>query len=38
MSTTKRIAKNTGVLFISQVISYLLIFFYTIYIARITRY
>ncbi len=34
MSTTKRIAKNTGVLFISQVISYLLIFFYTIYIAR----
>lgn len=34
MSTTKRIAKNTGVLFISQVISYLLIFFYTIYIAE----
>jgi O-antigen/teichoic acid export membrane protein len=34
MSTTKKIAKNTGVLFISQVISYLLIFFYTIYIAR----
>lgn len=34
MSKTQRIAKNTSLLFISQIISYILIFFYTIYIAR----
>ena len=34
MNTPRRIAKNTSVLFISQIISYFLIFFYTIYIAR----
>lgn len=34
MSTTRRIAKNTSILSISQIISYILIFFYTIYIAR----
>ena len=34
MSTARRIAKNTTILFISQIISYILIFFYTIYIAR----
>jgi O-antigen/teichoic acid export membrane protein len=34
MSYTRRIARNTLVLFLSQIISYVLIFFYTIYIAR----
>lgn len=34
MSTIKRLAKNTTILFLSQIISYTLIFFYTIYIAR----
>ena len=34
MSTARRIAKNTSILSISQIISYVLIFFYTIYIAR----
>jgi len=34
MSYTRRIARNTLVLFLSQIISYCLIFFYTIYIAR----
>lgn len=34
MNTVRRIAKNTGVLFLSQVISYLLGFFYMMYTAR----
>ncbi len=34
MSKVRRIAKNTTILFLSQIISYILIFFYTIYIAR----
>lgn len=34
MTTIKRIAKNTMVLLISQIISYILAFFYMIYIAR----
>ncbi|MHC4545477.1 MAG: flippase [Planctomycetota bacterium] len=34
MNTVQRIAKNTGVLFVSQVISYLLGFFYMMYTAR----
>jgi len=34
MSKTRRVAKNTSILSISQVISYILIFFYTIYISR----
>jgi O-antigen/teichoic acid export membrane protein len=34
MSTTRKIAKNTSILFSSQILSYILIFFYTIYIAR----
>ena len=34
MSTTRKIARNTSILSISQIISYILIFFYTIYIAR----
>lgn len=34
MSITRKIAKNTSILFLSQVISYILVFFYTIYIAR----
>ncbi|WP_048191104.1 flippase [Methanobacterium sp. SMA-27] len=34
MSTIQRIAKNTSILSISQIISIILIFFYTIYIAR----
>ena len=34
MNTVQRIAKNTGVLFVSQVISYLLGFFYMMYMAR----
>lgn len=34
MSTARRIVKNTGILSISQIISYILIFFYTISIAR----
>lgn len=34
MSTIRRVAKNTSILFLSQIVSYALIFFYTIYIAR----
>lgn len=34
MNTVKRIFKNTGILFIAQVINYILAFFYTIYLAR----
>ena len=34
MSTARRIAKNTAVLFSSQIISYILLFFSTIYMAR----
>ncbi len=34
MSTVKRIAKNTGVLFIAQIVSYILGFVYVIYVAR----
>ncbi len=34
MGTIRRIARNTSVLLFSQIISYALIFFYTIYIAR----
>lgn len=34
MSTVQRIAKNTGVLLVAQVASYLLAFFYMMYIAR----
>lgn len=34
MTTVKKIAKNTSLLLISQVISYILAFFYMIYIAR----
>lgn len=34
MTTVRRIAKNTGVLFVSQLLSYVLGFFYIVYIAR----
>ena len=34
MNTIQRIFKNTGVLFIAQIINYSLAFFYTIYLAR----
>lgn len=34
MSNLRRIAKNTALLFIAQVVTYILTFFYTIYIAR----
>jgi len=34
MNTAQRIFKNTGVLFIAQIINYALAFFYTIYLAR----
>lgn len=34
MSTLKTLVKNTGVLFLSQMISYVLAFFYTLYSAR----
>jgi O-antigen/teichoic acid export membrane protein len=34
MNTARRIVKNTTVLSVSQIVSYVLIFFYTIYIAR----
>jgi len=34
MNTVQRIFKNTGVLFIGQIMSYILAFFYTIYLAR----
>lgn len=34
MNTVQRIFKNTGVLFIAQIINYILAFFYTIYLAR----
>lgn len=34
MESARKIAKNTTILFLSQVISFILIFFYTIYIAR----
>ena len=34
MTTIQRIAKNTATLFISQVLTYLITFFFTIYIAR----
>ena len=34
MNTVQRIFKNTGVLFISQMVNYVLAFFYTIYLAR----
>ncbi|RAP48986.1 MAG: polysaccharide biosynthesis protein [Methanosphaera sp. rholeuAM74] len=34
MSTIKTLVKNTGVLFLSQVVSYVLAFFYTLYSAR----
>ena len=34
MNVTQRILKNTGILSVSQIISYILVFFYTIYIAR----
>jgi O-antigen/teichoic acid export membrane protein len=34
MSTVQRIAKNTGVLLVAQVASYLLSFFYMMYTAR----
>lgn len=34
MSTARRIAKNTLFLFVSQIISYILAFFYMIYLAR----
>lgn len=34
MNTVQRIFKNTGVLFIAQIINYVLAFFYTIYLAR----
>ncbi len=34
MTVVQRIAKNTALLFISQILIYILTFFYTIYIAR----
>ena len=34
MSTVQRIAKNTTVLLVAQVVSYLVSFFYMMYIAR----
>jgi O-antigen/teichoic acid export membrane protein len=34
MNTAKRIFKNTSILFIAQVVNYILAFFYTIYLAR----
>ena len=34
MNTVQRIAKNTGVLFVSQIVSYILGFFYIMYTAR----
>lgn len=34
MSTVRTLVKNTGVLFLSQLISYILAFFYTLYSAR----
>lgn len=34
MNVAQRILKNTGILSIAQIISYVLVFFYTIYIAR----
>lgn len=34
MSSVKRIAKNTGILFVSNIISKLFGFIYTIYMAR----
>ena len=34
MDTTKRIAKNTAVLFFAQIISYIIAFIYTMYTAR----
>lgn len=34
MSTLQRIVKNTGVFFIAQVVTYIIAFFYTIYIIR----
>lgn len=34
MNTAQRIFKNTGILFIAQMINYILAFFYTIYLAR----
>lgn len=34
MNVTQRVLKNTGILSIAQIISYVLVFFYTIYIAR----
>ena len=34
MSRTRQVVRNTSILFVTQIISYILIFFYTIYIAR----
>lgn len=34
MNTAKRIFKNTSILFIAQIVNYILAFFYTIYLAR----
>jgi O-antigen/teichoic acid export membrane protein len=34
MGQLQTIAKNSATLFVSQILSYLLIFFYTIYVAR----
>ena len=34
MNVAQRILKNTGILSVAQIISYILVFFYTIYIAR----
>ena len=34
MNSVRRIAKNTTLLFVSQIISYMLGFFVTVYIAR----
>lgn len=34
MNLTHKLAKNTSIFFVSQIISYILTFFYTIYIAR----
>ena len=34
MTTAKKIAKNTGVLVLSQIITYLLGFIYIVYVAR----
>ena len=34
MNTVKRIFKNTSILFIAQIVNYILAFFYTIYLAR----